>query len=67
MARRQRWNPIPSVVYGVAFGVIAGGLVIWGTNESDRWQDHAGVLLEITTATTFACVAVSYLRQFFVH
>ena len=65
MTRRLRWNPIPSVVYGAALGVLAGGLVIWGTNEGDRWQEHAGVLLEITTATTLACVAVSYLRKLF--
>jgi len=65
MAWRLRWNPIPSVMCGVAFGVLAGGLVIWATNEGDRWQEHSGVLVEITTATTLAWVAVSYLRKFF--
>ena len=64
MAQRQRWNPIPSVVYGVAFGALAGSLVIWGTNGGDRWQDQAGALFEITMLTTVACVAVSYVRQF---
>ena len=64
MAQPQRWNPIPSVVYGVVFGAVAGGLVIWGTNEGDRWQDQASVLLEITILTTVACVAVSYVRRF---
>ena len=62
MAQRQRWNPIPSVVYGIAFGAVTGILVIWGTN--DRWQDNAGILLEITVLTTVACVAVSFVRQF---
>jgi hypothetical protein len=62
MAQRQRWNPIPSIVYGLTFGALAGSLVIWGTN--DRWQDNAGILLEITVLTTVACVAVSYVRQF---
>jgi hypothetical protein len=45
MAERQRWNPVPSVVYGVAFGALAGSLVIWGTNGGDWWQDQAGALL----------------------
>ena len=65
MAQRQRWNPIPSVVYGIAFGAVTGILVIWGTNGGERWQDQAGVLLEITMVTTLACAAISYLRQFF--
>jgi hypothetical protein len=65
MSLRQRWNPIPYVVYGVAFGVFAGALMIWGIEGDDRWQDQAGVLLEITTVTAAACVGLSYLRQFF--
>jgi hypothetical protein len=64
MAQRQRWNPIPSIAYGVTFGALAGSLVIWGTDGGDRWQDNAGTLLEITMLTTVACVAVSYVRQF---
>ena len=49
---------------GVAFGVLAGGLVIWGTEGADQWQDHAGAILEMVMLTTLACVAVSYVRQF---
>ncbi len=65
MAQCQRWNPIPSVLYGVTFGALAGGLIIWGFEGGDRWQDQAGVLLEMTTATTLAAVAVSYVRRLF--
>jgi hypothetical protein len=65
MAQRQRWNPIPSAVYGVTLGAFAGGLMIWGFEGGDRWQDQAGVLLEITAATTLAAVAVSYVRRLF--
>jgi hypothetical protein len=53
------------MVYGVAFGLLLGVLIIWGFEGGDRWQDQAGVLLEITTATTLACMAASYLRPFF--
>jgi hypothetical protein len=63
MAPRQRWNPITSTVYGVTFGALAGGLMIWGFEGGDRWQDQAGVLLEIMTATTLAAMAVSYVRH----
>jgi hypothetical protein len=51
-------------VYGAAFGVLAGGLVIWGTDGDDRWEDQAGAILEIAMLTMLACVAVSYVRQF---
>src|SRR5580704_18008292 len=40
MAQRQRWTLIPSIVYGVTFGVLAGGLIIWGFQGGDRWQDQ---------------------------
>jgi hypothetical protein len=63
MAQRQPWNPIPSVVYGVAAGVCLGALIISIFEGGDRWQDQAGVLLEITMATTLASMAVSYVRQ----
>ena len=65
MAPGQRWNPIPSVVCGVTFGTLVGGLMIWGLEGGDRWQDQADVLLEITTATTLAAVAASYVRRLF--
>jgi hypothetical protein len=64
-AQRERWNPIPSVVCGVTFGALAGGLMIWGFEGGDRWQDQAGVLLEMTTAITLAAVAVSYVRRLY--
>jgi len=41
MTHRKRWNPIPSVLYGIAFGILAGGLMIWATDQDDRWQDQA--------------------------
>jgi hypothetical protein len=64
LAQRQRWNPLPAVVNGVALGVMAGGLVIWATGGGDRWQDHTDIIVEITMMTTLGCVAVSYVRQF---
>ena len=64
MTQRIRWNPIPSVLYGVTFGILSGGLMIWATDRGDRWQDQAGTLLEIMMMTMLACVAVSYVRQF---
>jgi hypothetical protein len=62
MAEPQRWNPIRSVVYGVTLGSLVGGLMIWGFEGGNRWQDQAGLLLEITAATTLAAVAVSYVQ-----
>jgi Na+-transporting NADH:ubiquinone oxidoreductase subunit NqrD len=63
-AMAQRWNPIPSVVFGLALGVLSGALLIWGTDGGDRWQDQAGTVLEMTMVTTVACMAVAYVRQF---
>jgi hypothetical protein len=42
MVERQRWNPIPSVLYGVTIGTLVGGLMIWGFEGGDRWRDQAG-------------------------
>jgi hypothetical protein len=61
---RERWNPIPPMIYGIASGVLAGVLIISTFEGDDLWQDRAGVLLEITMATTLAAMAVSYVRQF---
>jgi hypothetical protein len=44
---------------------LVGGLMIWGFEGGDRWQDQASVLLQITAATTLAAVAVSYVRRLF--
>jgi hypothetical protein len=60
---RQRWNPIPPMIYGLASGIFAGVLIIMTFEGGDLWQDQAGVLLEITMATTLASMAVSYVRQ----
>jgi hypothetical protein len=57
--------PRPQAPYGVTLGALAGGLMIWGFEGGDRWQDQAGVLLEITAPTTLAAVAVSYVRRLF--
>jgi hypothetical protein len=64
MTHRKRWHPIPSVLYGIAFGILAGGLMIWATDQDDRWQDQASTLLEISMITMLACATVSYVRQF---
>jgi len=64
MTQRGRWNPTPSILYGVAFGVLAGGLMILATGRRDQWQDEASTVLEITIMTTLACLAVSYVRRF---
>ena len=64
MIERKRWNPTPSILYGIFFGVLAGGLMILATDLGDEWRDQAATVLEITIMTTLACVAVSYARQF---
>jgi len=51
-------------VYGLAFGVLGGALMIFATHGGDRWQDQAITLLEIAMITMLSCVAVSYVRQF---
>jgi hypothetical protein len=63
MIERKRWNPTPSILYGVAFGALAGGMMILAT-DGDEWREQAATVLEITIMTTLACVAVSYARQF---
>jgi hypothetical protein len=60
----KQWNPFPSIVYGIAFGALAGALMAWATNGGDRWQIQARTIVEITMITAMACVAVSYVRQF---
>ena len=64
MTLRKRWNPIAPVLYGVAFGIVAGGLMIWATERGDRWQVQASTVFGVTMMTMLACVAVSYVRQF---
>jgi hypothetical protein len=64
MTERKRWNPIPSILYGVSFGVVAGGLMILATGLGDDWRYQGATVLEITIMTTLACAAVSYARQF---
>jgi predicted lipid-binding transport protein (Tim44 family) len=64
VTQRKRWSPIRPVLYGVIFGTLAGGLMVWGTDRGDQWQHQAGTLLAITLMTTLACVVVSYVRQF---
>jgi hypothetical protein len=65
MTQRNRWNPIAAVMYGVLFGALAGGLMVWATDRGDRWQHQAGTILAIMMMTTLACVVVFYLRKFF--
>jgi hypothetical protein len=48
MTERKRWNPTPSILYGVALGVLAGGLMILATGLCDDWPDQAATVLEIT-------------------
>lgn len=64
MTERNRWNPIPPALYGIAFGIVAGALTVWATAGSDRWQDQTGTMFEIALMTGLACVVVSYVRQF---
>ena len=65
MTERNRWNPIPPALYGMAFGTVAAAWMVWATQGSnDRWQDQAGTMLEIALMTGMACVAVAYIRQF---
>ena len=65
MTERNRWNPIPAVMYGVLFGALAGGLMVWATDRGDQWQHQAGTVIAIMMMTTLACVIVFYLRQLF--
>jgi len=64
MTERRRWTSTPAISYGVAFGVLAGGMMILAIGRRDQWQDEASTVLEITIMTTPACLAVSYVRQF---
>jgi hypothetical protein len=65
MIQHHRWNPIAAVMYGVLFGALAGGLMVWATDRGDRWQHQAGTILAIMMMTTLACVVVFYLRKVF--
>jgi hypothetical protein len=64
MIQRKQWNPFPSILYGVAFGALAGALMARATNGGDRWPIQARTIVEITMITALACVAVSYVKQF---
>ena len=65
MSQRERWNPIPSALYGALFGALAGGLTVWGTDRGGEWQHQAVTVVEIATMTALACVVVFYVRRFF--
>lgn len=65
MIQHHRWNPIAAVMYGVLFGALAGGLMVWATDRGDRWQHQASTFLAIMMMTTLACVVVFYLRKSF--
>jgi hypothetical protein len=65
MIQHHRWNPIAAVMYGVLFGALAGGLMVWATDRGDRWQHQAGTILAIMMMTTLAGVVVFYLRKAF--
>ena len=52
-------------MYGVLFGALAGGLMVWATDRGDQWQHQAGTVIAIMMMTTLGCVIVFYLRQFF--
>lgn len=65
MPQRKRWNPVPSILYGVLFGALAGGLMVWGTDRGDQWQHQAAIIVEISIMTALACVVVFYVRRFF--
>ena len=67
MSQRKRWNPIPSALYGVLFGALAGGLMVWGTDGGDEWRHQAATVVEISIMTALACVVVFYVRRFFLN
>jgi hypothetical protein len=67
MPQREQWNPIPSALYGVVFGALAGGLMVWGTYRGNEWQHQAATVVEISIMTALACVVVFFVRRFFLN